>query len=144
VWRAGALRREERGLLDGATLSARQRQVDVSIPLNANRLATQEARPLAEMADPGPPHPPRAAQTSALGRGVEPRWAEWEVPLNAWVIRCWQKKQKCTDHMGLISTDLKRSAPWIVRHYAARPEIAQDDAQRTSGGWPLQKLSATR
>ena len=50
--RAGDLLLEDRGFIDGATLSAlkRQRQVDVIIPLKANMLATQEAMQLAEMA----------------------------------------------------------------------------------------------
>ena len=49
----GDLLLEDRGFLDGATLShvKRQRQVDVIIPLKANMLATQEAMQLAQMAD---------------------------------------------------------------------------------------------
>jgi hypothetical protein len=31
-----------------------------------------------------------------------------------------------------------------VRHYEERPEIEQDYEQMKSGGWQLQKLSATR
>ena len=88
--------------------------------------------------------PTRADQTIALVRGVEHRWAEGEVPLNAWVIRFGNKKKKWTDHLVLISTDLKLSAPWIVRHDEERPEMEQDYEQMKSGGWQLQKLSATR
>ena len=32
----------------------------------------------------------------------------------------------------------------MVRHYEERPEIEQDYEQMKSGGWQLQKLSATR
>jgi len=32
----------------------------------------------------------------------------------------------------------------MVRHYAERPEIEQDDEQMQSGGWQLQKRSSTR
>ena len=101
VLRAGDLLLEERGFLDGATLSAlkRQRQVDGIIPLTAHMLATQEAIQLAEMANTWQPHPSRADQTIALVRGVEHRWTACEVPLNAWVIRLWHKKKKCTDHL---------------------------------------------
>ena len=146
VLRAGDLLLEDRGFLDGATLSTRkrQRQVDVIIPLKANMLATQEAIQLAEMANKWQPHPSRANQTIALVRGVEHMWTECEVPLNACVIRFWNKKKKCTDHIVLITTDLKLSAPWIVRHYEERPEIEQDYAQMKSGGWQLKKLSSTR
>ncbi len=146
VLRAGDLLLEDRGFIDGATLSVlkRQRQVDVIIPLKANMLATQEAIQLAEMANKWPPHPSRAAQTIALVRGVEHRWTECEVPLNACVIRFWNKKKKCTDHIVLITTDLQLSASWIVRHYEERPEIEQDYEQMQSGGWQLTKLSSTR
>jgi hypothetical protein len=146
VLRAGDLLREERGFLDGAMLShlKRQRQVDVILPLNANMLATQEAMQLAAMADKWQAHPARADQTMALVRGVEHRWTECAVPLNACVIRFWKKKKKRPDYIVLVTTDLKLNAPWIVRHYAERPEIEQDYAQMKSGGWQLKKLSATR
>src|SRR5437867_3263367 len=105
VLRAGDLLLEDRGFLDGATLSAlkHKRQVDVILPLKANMLATQEAIQLAEMADQWQAHPSRAEQTIALVRGVEHMWSECEVPLNACVIRFWNKKKKCTDHIVLVT-----------------------------------------
>jgi hypothetical protein len=146
VLRAGDLLLEDRGFIDGATLSdlKRKRRVDVIIPLKANMLATQEAKQLAEMAGTWQTHPSRPEQTIALVRGVEPMWAECEVPLNACVIRFWNKKKKRTDHIILVTTDLSLSAPWIVRHYEERPELEQDYEQMKSGGWQLKKLSATR
>jgi DDE family transposase len=144
--RAGDLLLEDRGFLDGATVSElnRKRQVDVIIPLKANRLATQEAIQLAEMVDQWQAPPARAAQTIALVRGVEHRWPEWEGPLNACVIRFWNTKKKRTDHIVLVTTALKLNAPWIVRHDEERPEIEQDYEQLKSGGWQLKKLSSTR
>jgi Transposase DDE domain len=144
--RAGDLLLEDRGFIDGATLShlKRQRQVDVIIPLKANMLATQEAMQLAEMANKWQAHPSRTDQRIALVRGVEHMWAECEVPLNACVIRFWNKKKKRTDHIVLVTTDLELSASWIVRHYEERPEIEQDYEQMKSGGWQLKKLSSTR
>src|SRR6266581_1863361 len=146
VLRAGDLLLEDRGFIDGATLSdlKRKRRVDVIIPLKANMLATQEAMQLAEMADTWQTHPTRPDQTIALVRGVEHMWAECAVPLNACVIRFWNKKKKRTDHIILVTTDLSLSAPWIVRHYEERPEIEQDYEQLKSGGWQLKKLSSTR
>ena len=69
VLRAGDLLLEDRGFLDGATVSdlKRQRQVDVIMPLKANMLATQEAIQLAEMADKWAAHPSRADQQHCLG-----------------------------------------------------------------------------
>jgi DDE family transposase len=146
VLRAGDLLLEDRGFIDGATLSPlkRQRQVDVIIPLKANMLATQEAMQLAQMADKWQAHPSRANQTITLVRGVEHMWTECEVPLNACVIRFWNKKKKRTDHVVLVTTDLELNAPLIVRHYEERPEIEQDYQQMKSGGWQLKKLSSTR
>jgi hypothetical protein len=101
VLRAGDLLLEDRGFIDGATVSQlkRQRRVDVIIPLKTNMLATQEARQLADMADQWEAHPSRADQTIALVRGVEHMWAECEVPLNACVIRFWNKKKKRGTHL---------------------------------------------
>ena len=146
VLRAGDLLLEDRGLLDGVTVSdlKRQRRVDVILPLKANMLATQEAIALAAMADQWQAHPTRADQRIALVRGVEHMWTECTVPLNACVIRFWNKKKKRTDHIVLVTTDLELNAPWIVRHYEERPEIEQDYEQMKSGGWQLQKLSSTR
>jgi Transposase DDE domain len=144
--RPGDLLLEDRGFLDGATLSAlkRTRQVDVLMPLKANMLATQEAIQLAEMADKWAVHPSRADQHIAWVRGIEHRWPECHVPLNACVIRFWNTKKKRTDHIVLVTTDQELSASWIVRHYEERPEIEQDYEQMKSGGWQLQKLSSTR
>ena len=146
VLRAGDLLLEDRGFLDGATVSdlKRKRRVDIIIPLKANMLATREAMQLAEMAGPWQTHPSRPDQTIALVRGVEHMWAECEGPLNACVIRYWNKKKKCTEHIVLVTTDLKLNASWIVRHYEERPEIEQDYEQMKSGGWQLKKLSSTR
>ena len=66
------------------------------------------------------------------------------MPLNACVIRFWNKKKQRIDHIVLVTTALKLSASWIVRHYEERPEIEQDYEQMKSGGWQLNKLSSTR
>src|SRR5256714_6004640 len=117
VLRAGDLLLEDRGFIDGAMLShlKRQRRVDVIMPLKANMLATQEAMQLAAMADRWESHPSRAEQSIALVRGVEPMWAECEVPLNACVIRFWHQKKKRNQYIVLVTTDLSLSAPWTVR-----------------------------
>ena len=144
--RAGALLREERGFIDGATGAhvKRQRRVDIRMPLKANMLATQEAIHLAPLANPWAAHPSRADQCIALGRGVEPRGAEGEGPRNAGVMRCWNQKKKRPAHRVWVTTARQLHASWIVRHDEERPAMAQDDAPRKSGGWQLQKRSATR
>jgi hypothetical protein len=138
--------REERGFLEGALLAhlQRQRRVDVIRPLTAHRLATQAALHLAAMADRGESHPSRAAPSLALVRGVEPRGAKGEGPLNAWVMRCWNQTQKRPAPIVLVTTALSRSALWTVRPYEERPEIEQAYAQLQRGGWQLQQLRSTR
>src|SRR5215475_3315006 len=146
VLRPGDLLLEDRGFLDGATLSELKgtRQVDGIIPLKAHMLATQEAIALAELADKWEAHPSRAEQTIAWVRGVEHMWPECHVPLNACVIRFWHTKKKRIEPIVLVTTDQELSASWIVRHYEERPEIEQDYEQMKSGGWQLKKLSSTR
>lgn len=146
VLRAGDLLLEDRGFIDGATLSylKRKRRIDVITPLKSNMLAAQEAIQLAESANKWAAHPSRSNQHIAWVQRIEHMWAECEVPLNACVIRFWNKKKKRTDHIVLVTTDLALSASWIVRHYEERPEIEQDYEQMKSGGWQLQKLSSTR
>jgi hypothetical protein len=107
-------------------------------------LATQEAMALAALADTWAAHPARAEQTIAWVRGVEHRWPECHVPLNACVVRFWHKKKQRLDPIVLVTTALERSASWMVRHDEERPAIEPDYEQRKSGGWQLQKLRATR
>jgi len=107
-------------------------------------LATQEAIQLAEMADEWAAHPSRTDQRIAWVHGIEHMWTECDVPLNACVIRYWNKKKKRTDPIVLVTTDRQLNASWIVRHYEERPEIEQDYEQMKSGGWQLNKLSSTR
>jgi hypothetical protein len=146
VWRPGALLLEERGFLDGATLSELQctRQGDGILPLKAPMLATPEAMALADLAGTWAAHPSRAEQTMAWVQGVEHMWPACHVPRNAGVSRFWNQKKKRRDHLVWVTTDLELRAPWMGRHDAERPEIEQDYEQLQSGGWQLPKLSATR
>ena len=80
----------------------------------------------------------------AFVKGVEHLWEACQVPLNACVIRYWNRKKATLDPIVLVTTDQHLTGPWIVRHYEERPEIEQEYEQMQSGGWQLQKLSATR
>ena len=132
--------------MDGKTVTflKQQRHVDVIVPLKAKMLSYTEAVQLAELQDAWQPHPSRAHQHIAFVQGVEHLWEECAVPLNACVIRYWNRKKNAVDSIVLVTTDQHRNGPWIVRHYEERPEIEQDYEQMKSGGWQLQKLSATR
>ncbi|MDQ3254838.1 MAG: transposase [Acidobacteriota bacterium] len=144
--RRGDLVLEDRGFLDGATLThlKAQRGVDVIVPLKSNMHAYREAVAIAAMDAVWQPHPSRPAQQIAFVKGVEHVWAECGVPLNACVIRFYNKRKQATDDIVLVTTDSTLTAEWIVRHYEERPEIEQDYQQLKSGGWQLQKLSTTR
>ncbi|MCA1600611.1 MAG: transposase [Acidobacteria bacterium] len=144
--RRGDLVLEDRGFLDGETLTylKGERGVDVIIPLKGNMHAYSEAVSIAEMERRWEPHPSRRDQQIAFVRGVEHVWDECQVPLNACVIRFYNRRQRATDYIVLVTTDLKLTAEWMVRHYEERPEIEQDYQQLKSGGWHLQKLSSTR
>jgi hypothetical protein len=146
VLRAGDMLLMDRGLLDGATLTQlkRTRTVDVIIPLRSDMLSYQEAVKLATRAKKWDPHPTRPDQQIAFVRGVEHVWDECQVTLNACVIRFFNKKQQALDYIVLVTTDLRLTARWIVKHYEERPEVEQDYEQLKSGGWLLNKLSSTR
>jgi len=146
VLRKGDLLLEDRGFLDGATITLlkQQRHVDVIVPLKATMLSYKEAVQLAVLQDAWQPHPSRAHQHIAFVKGVEHLWDACHVPLNACVIRYWNRKKDILDHMVLVTTDQRLTGPWIVRHYEERPEIEQDYEQMKSGGWQLKKLSSTR
>jgi hypothetical protein len=146
VLRKGDLLLEDRGFVDGKTVTClkQQRHVDVIVPLKAKMLSYTEAVQLAELQDAWQPHPSRDHQHIAFVKGVEHLWEECAVPLNACVIRYWNRKKTALDHIVLVTTDQQLNGPWIVRHYEERPEIEQDYEQRKSGGWQLKKLSSTR
>jgi hypothetical protein len=146
VLRAGDLVLEDRGFVDGETLTLlkRQRRVDVIVPLKSTMLSYTEAVQLAELQDTWQPHPSRDHQHIAFVKGVEHLWEACQVPLNACVIRYWNRKKAALDHIVLVTTDHQLTGPWIVRHYEERPEIEQDYEQMKSGGWQLKKLSSTR
>jgi hypothetical protein len=107
-------------------------------------LSYTEAVQLAELQDTWQPHPSRDHQHIAFVKGVEHLWEACQVPLNACVIRYWNRKKAALDHIVLVTTDHQLTGPWIVRHYEERPEIEQDYEQMKSGGWQLKKLSSTR
>lgn len=146
VLRQGDLLLEDRGFLDGATITLlkQQRHVDVIVPLKATMLSYKEAVQLAVLQDTWQPHPSRAHQHIALVKGVEHLWDACHVPLHACVSRSWNRKKDILDHIVLVTTDQRLTGPWIVRHYEERPEIEQDYEQMKSGGWQLKKLSSTR
>src|SRR3989454_2313579 len=141
----GDLLLEDRGFLDGATITLlkQQRHVDVIVPLKATMRSYTEAVQLAVLQDAWQPHPSRAHQHIAFVKGVEHVWDACHVPLNACVIRSWNRKKDILDHMVLVTTDQRLTGPWIVRHYEERPEIEQDYEQMKSGGGALKKLSST-
>jgi len=146
VLRAGDLVLEDRGFIDGETITflTQQRHVDVIVPLKTNMLSYNEAVLLANLQGQWQPHPSRDRQHIAFVKGVDQLWAEWHVPLNACVIRYWNRKKDALDYIVLVTTDQRLQGPWSVRHYEERPEIEQDYEQMKSGAWSLQQLSSTR
>ena len=146
VLRAGDMVLEDRGFLDGDTITflKQQREVDVIVPLKKNMLSYNEAVLLADLQGQWQPHPSRDHQHIAFVKGVDHLWAECHVPLNACVIRSWNRQKNALDYIVLVTTDQRLQGPWIVRHYEERPEIEQDYEQMKSGGWSLQQLSSTR
>jgi hypothetical protein len=145
VLQAGDVVLEDRGCIDGETLTVlkQPRHVDVIVPLRANMVSAQEAVSFANLQGQWQPHPSRDDQHLAFVQGVDHVWAECHVPLNACVIRYWNRKKAAVDPIVLVTTDQQLPGPWIVRHYEERPEIEQDYEQMKSGGG-LSRNSAQR
>jgi hypothetical protein len=107
-------------------LLKQQRHVDVIVPLKTTMLSYKEAVQLAVLQDAWHSHPSRAHQHIAFVQSVAHMWEECHVPLNACVIRYWNRKKDILDYIVLVTTDQQLTGPWIVRHYEERPEIEQD------------------
>jgi hypothetical protein len=146
VLRAGDLVWEDRGFVDGKTLTflKQPRHVEVIVPLKSTMLSSQEAVQLAKLHETWQPHPSRDYQHMACVQGVEHLWEECQVPLHACVIRYGNRQKKALDYLVLVTTDQRLNGPWIVRHDEERPEIEQDDEPMKRGGWQLKQLSSTR
>ena len=95
VLRAGDLVLEDRGFVDGETMTflKRQRRVDVIVPLKSTMLSYHEAVQLAELQGAWQPHPSRDNQRIAFVKSVDHLWDACQVPLNACVIRYWNRKK---------------------------------------------------
>lgn len=89
VLRKGALLLEDRGFVEGETLTflKQPRHVDVIVPLKSTMLSYAEAVQLAAWQDAWQPPPARAHQHMAFVKGVEHLWEACQVPLNACGIR---------------------------------------------------------
>src|SRR4029453_1733073 len=126
VLRAGDVLLEDRGFVDGAPLSLlkRQRHVDVIVPLKSNMLSYTEAVQLAEIQGKWQPHPSRNPQHHPFVPAVQHLWAECKVPLNACVVRYWNRKKNAFDHIVLVPTDQRLPGPWMVPPYRNRPALA--------------------
>ncbi len=88
TWRrAGDLILEDRGFLDGESIThlKRERKVDVIVPLKSNMHAYSEAVSIAEMSGRRDQHPSRTEQQIAFVAGVEHVWDECLVP--RWCVR---------------------------------------------------------
>jgi hypothetical protein len=146
VLRAGDLLLEDRGFIDGETITLlkQKRQVDVIVPLKSTMLFYKEAIDLANMQDQWQPHPSRDKQHIAFVKGVDHLWDTCQVSLNACVIRYWNRKKEALDHIVLVTTDQRLDGTWMVRHYEERPEIEHDYEQMKSGGWQPLLASSNR
>ena len=71
---------------------------------------------LAVLQDAWHAHPSRAHQHIAFVQGVAHVWEECHVPLNACVMRSWNRKKGVLDSMVLVTTDQQLTGLWIVRH----------------------------
>ena len=84
--------------------------MDAILLLKSNMDAYHEALAIAEMEQRWQPHPSRREQQIALVGRIEHVWDECDVPLNGCVIRFYNRCQRATDYIVLVTTDMKLTA----------------------------------
>jgi hypothetical protein len=113
-------------------------------PRNSPLVSQQEAVQRAERQGDWQPHPARDAPDMACVTSVAHVWEGGAGALQAGVRRDGRRKKPAVAHLVVVTTDHRLTGPWMVRHSAERPEIAQAYHQRQRGGWQRQQLRATR
>lgn len=145
--RPGDMLLEDRGFVDGATIShlKSERSVDVCTGLKSN-MNLFKAAVVQANAQPGnwQPHPTRKHQQIQQVSGLSGLWAELNVPINIVVVR-WQDKQtQAWEYVAFATTDLSLSAKQTIELYQTRPEIEEDYRQLKSEAWHLEGFTATK
>jgi hypothetical protein len=137
---------QDRGLIDGETISCLKRDlgVDTVFPLKREMLSFRLALAKTE---PHPRrwerHPSRPAQEIQGVTGIDGPWEECRVPLNGCVVREWQKEQEAYQYWVFASTDLTRSARGIIKEYEARSECEEDHRQLKGKDWEMDEFTST-
>lgn len=138
---------EDRGFVDGATISPlkAQRKGDVCTGLKSN-MNIFKAAVVQANAQPGhwQPPPTREHQQIQLVSGVSSLWAELKVAINIVVVRWKDKQTQEWEYVAFASTDLTLTAKQIIELYQTRPEIEEDYRQLKSEAWHLEGFYATK
>lgn len=145
--RPGDVLLEDRGFVDGATLTflKKERQVDVCTGLKSDMNFFKAAVVQAE-ANPGlwRTHPARPKQQIQLVSGLSGLWQELGVEMNVCIVRYEDKDTRKWRYFGFATTDLYLTARQIIQLYQTRPEIEEDYRQLKSESWHIDHFCARK
>jgi hypothetical protein len=136
---------EDRGLIDGGTITCLKRDVgvDTVFGLKSNMLSFRLALALVSKHR-WEAHPTRTGQEIQRVEGIEGPWEECAVGLNGCVVR--ERDEKEPDgykYFVFGTTNLDRSARGIIRDYGARSECEEDHRQTKGPDWEMDEFTST-
>jgi hypothetical protein len=139
---------EDRGLIDGPTISCLKRDlgVDLVFGLKKDMLSFRLAVAQASVRPPAQWQlsPTRARQEITLVQGIGGVWEGLDVPINGCVVREPNPKEPDGfEYWVFGSTNLLRTATGIILDYNARAECEEDHRQTKGKDWELDEFTST-
>lgn len=151
--KSGDILIEDRGFLDGKTVSRlkKKRGVDVILPLRSDMQAYNDAIVSAYHQDdiPWEQHPSRDSQEIKKIEYADYLWDECTVPLIGCVVRELKERRDGSNgredykHWVFVTTRLTHTGRRMIQTYELRPEIEEDHRQWKEGLWDMTKFTST-
>jgi hypothetical protein len=145
---AGDTLLEDRGLIDGPTITCLKRDLGVDVVFGLKkdmlsfRLAVAQAslRPAAQWQ----PSPTRPRQALTLVQGIGGVWEGLDVPIHGCVVREPDAQEPDGYAYWVFgTTNLARTAAGIIQDYEARSECEEDHRQTKGRDWELDEFTST-
>jgi hypothetical protein len=145
---AGDTLLEDRGLIDGPTITCLNRDlgVDVVCGLKKDMLSFRQAVARASLRPKGQwaASPTRAGQEITRVKEIGGPWEGLDVPINGCVVREPDEREPDGYKYWVFgTTNLQRTAAGIIQDYEARSECEEDHRQTKGRDWELDEFCST-